>query len=155
EGSLTLVVSDQLAVKGIIELHPSARTTLPARTAEIGFGLGRFHVSQGPIWLASSEGGLTADLYAAWGLTDRLQLSIVPPGISYRLGERAEREWIFGAGLFGFGVSNVEGFIYSAALGASCRQWFGEQSALNAGISLGTVASVGGSSSHPPNDWSS
>src|SRR5262249_44841983 len=47
EGSLTLVVSDQLAVKGIIELHPSARTTLPARTAEIGFGLGRFHVSQG------------------------------------------------------------------------------------------------------------
>ncbi len=69
------------------------------------------------------------------GLSERLQLSVLSPMISYHGGTSGEAEWIPWGGLthWGLGYSSVEGLIYQGGLGAGIgvRQWLSPNTALN------------------------
>jgi hypothetical protein len=153
EGNLTLAGSDRLAAKGPQEVHRSDRTTLSAGTAEIALVLGSTHYSPSVLGVGTSEGNFIWALSLSWGLTDRLQWPILTPAMSYRFGDRGGQEWILSGGILGWGGGNPDGFVYSPGVHLDFRHWLNERNALNAGIRLLSLASIGGSAPHPPNDW--
>ena len=153
EGSLTLAGSDRLAAKGPQELHRSDRTTLPAGTAEITLAMGSSHYSPSLTGVGASGGNFVLEGSLSWGLTDRLQWPILRPAMAYRFGERGGQEWVLTGGVLGWTFNDAGGFLYAPGVHLDFRQWLNERNAVNAGIRFGSVASIGGSASRPPNDW--
>ncbi|MBN2802392.1 MAG: hypothetical protein JXR91_04795 [Deltaproteobacteria bacterium] len=67
------------------------------------------------------------------GISDRLHLGILNPGIAYRFGERGASEWVPFLDLgMGMGYSTLRGFIlqFSPRVGLTARHWISENAAI-------------------------
>jgi hypothetical protein len=108
-----------------------------------------------------------------WGITDRLQLNLLEPGVSYRLGQAGNLEWVPHLSMTPLSVSGGSAgtgswtsFRYALSADLVGRKWFSSEGALNAQITAFSTGVLGSASPfavessdrgeplvHGPNHW--
>lgn len=152
EGSLELVGRVDLGGKGEGSPPRAQQTTLPANTWGVGLDLG---VSYDPIpaldfGTIHYGSGIAADLagriFVAYSPTDWLELAILNPGATVRLGRPNDRELAFFGGLAQWGYGSVSGWVIRPMAGALGRWWFTANTSLVAGAQYGRLLGLGAAS---------
>jgi hypothetical protein len=129
-------------------------TTLPAgeSSARLRIGFTPSLSSREPAsWLLGGE--VTLNLFL--GLTDRLQLMLFTPAVSYRLGESGAREGVGWAGFTGWGLRpslDVAGSL-GLGTGAGIRQWTGSSLSLIALADARSELAFHDGRAHGPRRW--
>ena len=134
EAHLELVGTPALAIKRFETPPTTLHSTLPAGRWEARLAVGTSHLSRelGPIFSENSRFEMGGAGSIAWGISDRLQFSLLSPTLTYRFGERGGRELMLFAGLAGWGFSSLEGFLYIPGGGGELRLWTSDRSAISA-----------------------
>jgi hypothetical protein len=135
EASLELHGAGALAIKRSAP-RPLTLTTLPRGMQEGTFALGVSHTDRPGVRNVGRD--FTTGAYFPRGLTDRWQMVLPAPALTYRGGEHAGLEWIPSAGVvgLGMGVSSLEGFVLELIPGASfeLRKWLSARSSITVGV---------------------
>jgi hypothetical protein len=165
EASLELVSSTMLIAKGA----STSFTTAPAGSvwAQLSAGISRSDSPAGPdVSFTHSSFVLHGSL--EWGITDRLQLNLLAPGVAYRFGEPGDLEAVPHLFMAGFSLlgKSTGGTTFHYLLGADlvARKWVSFEGSLNAQItafSWGVIGSplesygydLGEPPKHGPNRW--
>lgn len=130
-------------------------STVPAQHVELRLAGGVLRGGEQPGQFFLGAGGYTGMFGLYWGLSDRLQLSLLTPALALRLGERGATEWIPWAGVTQWSLRGQFGgstpWTLSAELGAGldARWWVSESQSFTVGLSAFSPSSwntQGGSS---------
>jgi hypothetical protein len=136
EANLELVGTPALAIKRFETPPPTLHSTLPAGRWEARLGLGMNHwtrpSSLSDLTTRNSDSLLGGVANLSWGISDRLQLSVLSPTLTYRFGELGSQELLLFTGLASWGFSSVEGFLLNPGAGAELRLWTSDRLAITA-----------------------
>lgn len=84
----------------------------------------------------------------AYGITDRLSLSVLAPALSYRIGNEGSFELIPRVGLAQFGYSSLSGFVGTLDAGIATRAWLTADLSLISNTTAGWNFETGTSYDH-------
>ncbi len=140
EESLELVGSSAFATKRFEKPLAAASTSLPRGSKELQMALGVSHASAPSGLNLTPNSGLDTAFSINYGITDRLEVSLLNPSLAYRFGERGGLELLPWAGMvkWGFGFNNVESSAFSMTLaaGLQARKWLSFDKAFNFGVDV-------------------
>jgi hypothetical protein len=168
EASLELVSSTMLIAKGTSTSFTTA--SAGSVSAQLSAGISRSDSPAGPD-LSFTHSSFVLHGSLEWGITDRLQLNLLAPGVAYRFGEPGDLEavphlFMAGFSLMGGSTGETTRLTFHYLLGADlvARKWVSFEGSLNAQItafSSGVIGSplesfgydLGEPRKHGPNHW--
>lgn len=157
ENQLEATGNDKLAMKDATPIpRPySDHSTMQKKWWELRFGFG---TSTGANTFGSPrpttaggepvERSLSGFWSLAYGITDRLSLSVLAPALSYRIGNEGSFELIPRAGLAQFGYSSLSGFFGTLDAGVATRTWLTNDLSLISNVTAGWNFETGNVGDH-------